>query len=318
MMRFKLVKEKEKKYTSILVFSMKLIVTHQSPDADAIVSVWLIKRFLQGWEDAEVKFVSAGEKLSGNYEKEGEEIEIVDGRQIIHVDTGLGKLDHHQTDDDSISAASLTLDFIKRSIKDKDQLKHKKFLALERIVKLVVETDHFKELFRPKPLDDYHDFSFVGILDGRKTEYPENHNSNLEFGFSCLDALLHTFENKIWAEEEIEKKGIPFKTRWGQALAIETQNDDVLKIGQMMGYKIVIKKDPKYGYVRIKGVPSNSSAPSDVDLTPIYENLKKIDPSATWFLHVSRKMLLNGSSKSTDNKPSMLTLLKIKEVVENS
>ena len=42
---------------------MKYIVTHTSPDMDAIASVWLLKKFLGGWDKAEVKFVPAGDRL---------------------------------------------------------------------------------------------------------------------------------------------------------------------------------------------------------------------------------------------------------------
>ena len=87
---------------------MKIIVTHNSPDWDAITSVWLLKRFLPGWEKAVVEFVPAGEKSekrnpSASLRARGlenrieEAIEKVGDEEIVHVDTGLGPLDHHQT-----------------------------------------------------------------------------------------------------------------------------------------------------------------------------------------------------------------------------
>mgnify|MGYP001568014235 CR=1 FL=1 len=76
---------------------MKLIVTHFSPDLDAVTSVWLIKRFFKNWEKAEVKFVAAG--------KTWENQPVDTDEEIIHVDTGLGKFDHHNTDDDTCAAA---------------------------------------------------------------------------------------------------------------------------------------------------------------------------------------------------------------------
>ena len=42
---------------------MKIIVTHSSPDWDAIGSVWVIKRLLPGWTDADVQFIPAGQLL---------------------------------------------------------------------------------------------------------------------------------------------------------------------------------------------------------------------------------------------------------------
>ena len=45
---------------------MKIIVTHASPDWDAITSIWLLKRFLPGWNTAEIRFVPAGERLKSS------------------------------------------------------------------------------------------------------------------------------------------------------------------------------------------------------------------------------------------------------------
>jgi hypothetical protein len=41
-----------------------------------------------------------------------------------------------------------------------------------------------------------------------------------------------------------------------------------------------------------------------------------MDPEARWFLHVSKKMLLNGSNKSTGAKASKLSLNDIIEVIK--
>jgi hypothetical protein len=81
-----------------------------------------------------------------------------------------------------------------------------------------------------------------------------------------------------------------------------------------MGYVIVLRKDPRKGYVRIKAVPATEKI--DIDLTPAYEELKKKDPDATWFLHISKKMLLNGSAKSPKMKPTKLELNEIIKILE--
>src|SRR3982751_5219278 len=101
---------------------MKIVVTHKASDLDAITSSWMIKRFLPGWENAEVKFVPAGQKLAGKYLREGEIIEKIifsdptnpsgeEEADVIHVDTGMSSLDHHQIDDDNVCATSLAFDY---------------------------------------------------------------------------------------------------------------------------------------------------------------------------------------------------------------
>ncbi len=305
---------------------MKIIVTHSSPDLDAITSVWLIKKFLQGWENASVQFVPAGERLRGaNQESRiknqgGSAIERIGGDEVVHVDTGLGPLDHHQTLSDAVCAASLTWDYVKVNSsefasRNSDKVKQK-IEAVSRIVKVVVQIDHFREVFWGDPTADYHEFGLEGILDGLKLQKPDQDEYYVEFISNCLDALLHNFENRIWAEKEIEENGQIFATSFGKGIGFATINDDVIKLAQKMGYVIVLRKDPRKGYVRIKALPKAENKKESIDLTLAYERLKKMDPDATWFLHISKKMLLNGSVKNPKMRPTKLSLSDIIKVLK--
>ncbi len=299
---------------------MKIIVTHMSPDWDAISSVWLLKKFLAGWQDAEVKFVPAGTRLKNQESGVGnhgdDPIEIIGGDEVIHVDTGMGPLDHHQTQDTNVSAASVTWDYVKVQIeKAGDKVSSEHDESISRIVKIIVDTDHFKEVFWSEADADRYEFSLLGLLDGMKYLKPNQDKLYLDFGIQCLDAMVAAFENRIWAEEEIKEKGVEFTTRFGKGMGFETLNDTVLKLAQKMGYVLVIRKDPRKEYVRIKALPSTEET-KGADLTLIYEQLKKIDPEATWFLHVSKKMLLNGSPKNPKMRPTKLSLEEIIKVVE--
>ncbi len=313
---------------------MKIVVTHSSPDMDAITSVWLIKKFLPEWSDALVKFVPAGERLQRlvnqrSASSSSEElnarrsaldaIERVEEDEVIHVDTGLGPLDHHQTASDKVCGASLTWDYVKVKneelrINNVDRVKNK-ITAVDRMVKVVVDIDHFKEVFRKDPLADYHEFDLAGILEGLKIQFPNQDDYYVEFVSKSLDAVLHTFENRLWAEKEIAQNGHEFKTRFGKGIGFETINDSVIKLAQKMGYVVVLRKDPRKGYVRIKAVPSDGK--TNIDLTLVCERLSKMDSDATWYLHVSKKMLLNGSVKNPKMRPSKLTLSEIIKVLES-
>ena len=55
----------------------------------------------------------------------------------------------------------------------------------------------------------------------------------------------------------------------------------------------------------------------DIDLTLAYEKLRKMDPSATWFLHIGKKMLLNGSVKNPKMRPTRLGLSDIIKVLRS-
>lgn len=302
---------------------MKIIVTHTAPDWDAIGGVWILRKFLPGWDDAGVEFVPAGQRredsLGHNANDENDPIEIMGEDEVIHVDTGLGPLDHHQTPDKNVSGTSRAWDFVKahnKELKTGSEKVNDKIAAIDRIVTFIVETDHFKEVFWDSPDADYHEFTILGILEGLKLYKPNEDDYYVEFGIECLESLLRTFDNRIWAEREIEK-ALRFETTYGDGLAFETINDTVLKLAQKKGYILVVRKDPRKGYVRIKTRPSHENDDVDVDLTSAYEKLKELDPDATWFLHVSKKMLLNGTPKNPKMVPTKLSLDQIVEVLKS-
>lgn len=275
----------------------KTIVTHFAPDVDAVTSIWLIKRFLLGWSETQVAFVPAGKTLNN---------EIVDSHSnVLHVDTGLGILDHHQTSEDTC-AAMRTMEYIKGK-------NHKKFPneALIRLVDVVNDIDHFREVYFPNPTADFYDFSLVSMLDGLKLIYPEDHIKLVDLSMLALDGIYKNFQNKVWAEKEIKENGVEFKTKWGKGIGVETVNDEVVRLAQKQGYVVAVRKDPKKGYIRIKALPD-----SKADLTSCYNIYKKKDKKATWFLHAGKKMLLNGSMKNPETKPTKLTLREIIEVLE--
>src|SRR5581483_9298514 len=303
---------------------MKIIVTHTSPDLDAITSVWVIKRFLPGWEEAEVRFVPAGEHYKNTEPKKLDQpIEKVGDDQIIHVDTGLGPFDHHQTSSTSQCGASRSWRYVKKQSANLKHIEYEKIEdkieAVDRIVRVVVQIDHFQEVYWPDPLADYQEFSLFGVLEGLKLQKPDQDLVYVEKGMDLLDYVLYNFENRIWAEKEIKQTGKEFTTRYGKGIGFEVINDSVIKIAQKMGYVLVVRKDPRKGYVRIKTRPVNTfekATEAQIDLTLVYEQLSKMDPDATWFLHVSKKMLLNGTPKNPKMIPTKLSLDEIIEVLK--
>lgn len=272
---------------------MKTIVTHIGPDLDAITSIWLVKTFLPGWEEASLAFVPAGSTLEGK--------PVDDNPEILHVDTGFGKFDHHQSNADTC-AAMLVYGEVKKT-RGVD-------LALERLVAVVNEIDHFREVFFPNPTSDVWDLSIVSQIDGWRLIYPDNPLIYVDLTMKGLDAIYKSFQNKVWAEKELKEKGIEFETKWGKGIGVETTNDEVVHLAQKMGYAVAVRKDPKKGYLRIKTLPKD-----DIDLSAVYNRLKSEEPEATWFLHASHHMVLNGSSKNPDMKPTKKSLAEIIEAL---
>ena len=132
---------------------MKTIVTHFGPDCDAITSIWLAKTFLQGWEEAALAFVPAGTTLGGAPPD--------DNPEILHVDTGFGRFDHHQSDADTCAAMLVYGEIKKQRGPD---------AALERIVGVINDIDHFREVFFPNPTADFWNFGLDGA-DRRMAAY---------------------------------------------------------------------------------------------------------------------------------------------------
>ena len=277
-------------YTNV----MKTIVTHIGPDLDAIASIWLVKMFYPGWEEAGIAFVPAGTTLGRLPPDENPE--------IMHVDTGFGRFDHHQSDADTC-AALLVYEELKKQKKADS--------ALERLLNVVNDIDHFREVFYPNPQSDIWDISIVSQIDGWRLMYSDNPIIFVDLTMKSLDGIYKTFQQKVWAEKELKEKGREFDTIWGKAIAVETTNDEVVHLSQKMGYSIAIRRDPKKGYLRVKSLPRK-----DIDLLSLYDAFKEKDPQATWFLHASHHIILNGSAKNPDMKPTTLTLDQVITIIK--
>lgn len=273
----------------------KIIVTHINPDPDAITSVWLLRRYENDFEKAKVEFVNAGKTYNDQPSDSDPD--------IVHVDTGFGQFDHHQTNERTC-AAKRVLDYLQGKY---EYLREDE--ALERLVEVIIADDHFDECYWPEANADRYSFMFGDILDGLKRNNTLTDQGLIDLGSTCLDGIYMSLKLKIGAEEELET-GRQFETKWGKAIALESKNDEVLTVGMKNGYVLVIRKDPE-GMVRIKAGPK-----SEVDLTEAYEKIKGRDSEATWFLHASKKMLLNGSYKNPQHQFSKLSLGEVIEIVK--
>ena len=120
---------------------MKLLVTHRSPDLDAISSVWCFTRFQASeFSDAKHAFVNAGESIDL---RTAEDLGF-SPEDVVHVDTGLGDFDHHQPERGMkrICATSLVYDYVSHL--------HPELqgdAALQFLVEYITAIDHFEECF---------------------------------------------------------------------------------------------------------------------------------------------------------------------------
>lgn len=277
----------------------KIIVTHIFPDLDAICSIWLLQRFEEAdFKQAKIEFVPAGKTYQG---------QTVDSDPtVIHVDTGLGRFDHHLTNERTC-AAELVFNYLKSQ--KKISLKYQS--ALERLIEIVIQADQFEDFYWDDAVNDRYEFFLQYLLDNLKLSGNLNDKELVYQGMALLDGVLFGFKQKVQSEEEI-KKGMEFETKWGKSLAVETQMMFDMKLAHKMGYRLVVRKEPEAGLVSIKSQPKK-----ELDLSLAFVALKTADPQADWFFHPSKHIISNGSRHNPKVKPSKLSLAEIKEVLTN-
>lgn len=281
----------------------QLIVTHHAPDLDAIGSVWMLKRHHpQDYADAKLAFTNPGTTLSP------EKIQQfgIDPNQVVHVDTGLGEFDHHQPEraQQHVCGTSLVYDYVCQIHPDK-----KNDEALQIMVEHITEIDHFGEVFWPEAAEFRYSFQLHEILSGLEHLELHDDDSVVHFGMTCLDSVYQTITNQVVALKILDKRAKYLDLKIGKVMLVETNNDDVLKLGQKQGCVITVRKDKDEHNVRIKARPDAS-----FDLQPLAGEILALDTEADWYYHPGGKMLLNGSRKR-NHQPSQLTLEQIENLI---
>jgi len=278
---------------------VKQVITHLNPDLDAVASVWLVKRFLPGWEEAVVDF-APGKKIEG----------VDDHPEVLHVDVGLGRLDHHQTGK-KISAAKLCWQFILRTRHGQpfDEIEKQ---ALTALVATVTQIDNARELRWPEVSQPRFYFYLQSILNNLRS-LGKTDQEVVAFGMAALDAVLVGLKNRLTAEDELDE-GIKFQLADGiKGVAVMTSNERILWEGEARGYALVVRKDPESGGVRIYCRWDN-----DIDLTKVYNKIRQLDPESDWFLHASKKLLLNESRVNPGMRPTTLSLETIIKILQKN
>jgi len=275
---------------------MKTIVTHIFPDLDAITSAWLLTRYLPEWEDAEIVFTPQ--------QKNWNNVVPDSNPDILYCDTGCGKFDHHQIQERTCASRRI-LDYLIMQ----DHVSGKNKEPLLRIINYVNEIDNFGEVNYPDPTSDKYEFCLHQLIKGLKKEGMSD-LTLVQTVFPLLDGVLQLFIYKLKAEAAIAK-GFVFDSKYGKSLAMSTSNDEAMRLAQKKGFSLVVMKDAIKKTARIKTLPS-----PELDLTPVYEKIMKIDSRGTWFLHILKNMLLNGSSRTPDSIPTPLSLQKLIEIIK--
>lgn len=269
---------------------MATLITHINPHLDDIFGIWLFKKFNIEFRDAKVEFISAEKGNLGLEETEDQ----------LYIGVGRGRFDEHKEGLETC-AGSLVYEFLKEDGKIPQDGKLKK--ALERLVEWNKLVDTGKA---PDSLyDEFSVQSFIRVQNGT----PQSSKRSVELGMEILDRILEVLKRKEQAEVDWEKR-IEFDSKFGKTYAVvsETINREFCR---EKGGDLFLMYDPKYKSVQFF-TPSFK-----VDLKPIYDEVKRKDSDASWFLHQSHHMVICGSSSAPDSKPTRLSLEELIEVAKN-
>ncbi|MBI4039168.1 hypothetical protein HY384_04405 [Candidatus Daviesbacteria bacterium] len=268
---------------------MKVLVTHINPHLDDIFAIWLLKKYDPKFTDFEIDFISAAHNLAT---KETEE--------KMFVGTGGGRFDEHK-EGLKTCAGSLVFDFLKSENLLPDS--EIEVAALEEVVEWNKQIDT-----GIIPIDAYDEFSvpaFIRSKDSKKQSSQED----IELGSKILDRILAILKNKQKSAKDWEKR-VEFDSSFGKSLAVVSDTID-RPFCKRMGGDLFLIYDPKYHSVQFF-TPSQT-----LDLSPIYEQVKKLDPEADWFLHQSHHMVLCGSSSAPDAKQTKLSFEQLIEAAKS-
>lgn len=255
----------------------KTLITHINPHLDDIAAVWLFKRFVPDFQDAEIKFIAQNEPAPKN------------SSNIICLGVGKGEFDEHRGLPDE-STTSLVWQWIKKNnFAPKDELAVASLNELSEQIRQE-DTGHF--VFRT--------FDLPSIISGLNVLH-RNSLKTSEVIFPILDGLLISLKNYINLKKDWKNK-IEFETKWGKAAALITKSSPN-SFAYKQGFVIIAVIHPNTNWHSIK-----ADANSSVDFTSLYEKIKNKDPEAYWYFHQSKKMLINGSDVAPNVKTSKLTL----------
>jgi hypothetical protein len=236
-----------------------------------------------GAEDADIFFVPAGETLHN---------QPVDADpQIVHVDTGGGRFDHHQAADCSLCAAEL----VRRAVVPDDAV-------LQQLVSKVIRLDNATasggDVF----------FNINDLIAGYNTLFPNRPHHVARAMLANFDAWYEHEARHLRLEQAFARR-LEFQTRWGLGIAMECEDGASSRLAYGQGAILYVYRDGR-GYM---GIAARSR--SNVDLQPVYTGLKRVDPVADWYLHPNHRMLLCGTSKAPAQNLSRLSLQELVEVI---
>ena len=273
-------------------------MTHIHPDLDAIMSSWLLIRFNQSqFGDAKFEFVPAPHTYK--------DLPPDNDPDVVHVDVGAGKFDHHKPGGFVTCATKLVWEELiaLKLVSEEDE-------SLKTLVDIAYEIDTFADCYWPGTESPRMALMLHEIIPALHRLQLYDNEAVLRMVFVYLDAAYQRLKDWEKGKDAINE-GKEFESVWGKGVIVTTAADDVSKTAQKMGYDIVVIHDPQKGYLKIKTAPAVK-----LPLKALYDKICLRENPERWVYHNSGHMLFSGSDKGQLKEKTQLSLNDLTEMIE--
>lgn len=172
----------------------KLIITHSSPDFDAITYLWLLKRFVPKFKDAEIKLLSFSQNDQDMLEKADS---VGDIGSIYHPATW--RFDHHHlsgTESTNTCAAKMAWEYLL-------------FLQIDvTYLSSLIEVIHMGDLAITDPVGIHVILWGAGLQKNPLTDQRLTDQEMIATGFDLLDRAAAWLKHKAILSTELDEKVI--------------------------------------------------------------------------------------------------------------
>jgi hypothetical protein len=276
----------------------KLIVTHIHPDLDAIMSSWLLVRFNQSqFGDAKFEFVPAPTTYKG--------LPPDNDPNVVHVDVGGGKFDHHKPGGFTTCASKLVWEELiaEGLILPRDE-------AVKTMVDIALDVDTFADCYWPGTDHPRMAMMLHEVIPALHRLQTHDNEAVLRLVFVYLDGVYQRLKDWQKGKDAVNEGG-EFESVWGKGIVVTTAADDVSKTAQKMGYDIVVISDTTHGHLKIKTAPAVK-----LPLQALYDKIVTRESAERWVYHNSGHMLFSGSDKGALKEKTQLTVADILEMIK--
>jgi len=270
---------------------IETLVGHRFPDDDVWLCCWTAKKFILKAVNAQIVFVNAGESLPGS---EG-------NPSILHFDTGGGEYDQHNTGRWKTPSATLLVEKLGLLTENP---------GLKPLLEMVKAVDNIK----PLQADSIH-YTIEGYPRQKKFQ---NHNGSINWQlvqervFELFDIVYEQETARVKAREKLQECAEWTTFPNGIRVCSILWNPECREAAFKAGAHVVVWTQSKGSNHFYTGVQTSRNYPLFLDgvvaalrsqeskarkeTTPNNLHLRSVGRlGSPWFLHDSKRLILNGS-----------------------